>query len=61
MAFPSWTDVLEVIRQLGYRKTCASEFELSNAEDWTERADAESNVRPVRPEDGGREQDRRAA
>ncbi len=44
--FPSWTDVLEVIRLLGYRKTCSSELSLPNAEDWTEKADAPSNVRP---------------
>ncbi|MBT8484274.1 MAG: hypothetical protein HKO59_14670 [Phycisphaerales bacterium] len=45
--FPSWTDVLEVIRKLGYRKTCASELNLgSRAEDWTERADAPSGVEP---------------
>jgi hypothetical protein len=44
--FPSWTDVLEVVRLLGYRKTCASELSLRNAEDWTEAADAPSNVRP---------------
>lgn len=37
--FPTWTEVLEVIRKLGYRKTCASELNLSNAEDWTEPAD----------------------
>jgi hypothetical protein len=39
--FPSWTDVLEVIRKLGYRKTMPSELNLGGrAEDWTERADA---------------------
>jgi hypothetical protein len=43
--FPAWTDVLEVIRLLGYRKTCPSELSLPNSEDWTERADAPSNVR----------------
>ena len=36
--FPSWTEVLEVIRKLGYRKTCASELQLDNTEDWTEEA-----------------------
>lgn len=45
-AFPTWTDVLEVMRLLGYRKTTASELSLNNAEDWTEAADAASNVRP---------------
>lgn len=45
-AFPAWTDVLEVIRLLGYRKTCDSELEVRNAEDWKERADAPSRIRP---------------
>ena len=45
-AFPTWTDVLEVMRLLGYRKTTASELTLHNAEDWIEAADAASNVRP---------------
>ena len=38
--FPTWTEVLEVIRKLGYRKTCPSTLNLSNAEDWTETSDA---------------------
>lgn len=38
--FPTWTEVLEVIRKLGYRKTAASELRLDAAEDWTEPADA---------------------
>jgi len=43
--FPSWTDVLEVIRKLGYRKTMPSELNLGpRAQDWTERADAPSGV-----------------
>jgi hypothetical protein len=43
--FPTWTDVLEVIRKLGYRKTMPSELNLGKrAEDWTERADAPSGV-----------------
>ncbi len=45
-AFPTWTDVLEVIRLLGYRKTCPSEISLRRAEDWREAHDAPSNVRP---------------
>ena len=45
--YPSWTDVLEVIRLLGYRKTMPSEIKLSNAEDWLEKPDTPSNVRPV--------------
>jgi len=48
--FPSWTDVLEVVRLLGYRKTQASEVNLLGAEDWTERADAPSNVRTRTPD-----------
>lgn len=46
--FPTWTDVLEVIRLLGYRKTCRSELNLASAEDWQEAGDAASEVRPRR-------------
>lgn len=46
MTFPAWTDVLEIIRLLGYRKTCHSELDIRSAEDWTEKPDAKSNVRP---------------
>lgn len=44
--FPTWTDVLEVIRKLGYRKTMPSELKNlgANTEDWTERADADAGV-----------------
>ena len=43
--FPTWTDVLEVVRKLGYRKTLPSELNLNNkAEDWTEAADSDSGV-----------------
>ncbi|MHC4947159.1 MAG: hypothetical protein ACYTG1_02700 [Planctomycetota bacterium] len=43
--FPTWTDVLEVVRKLGYRKTMPTELRLgSQVEDWTERADAASGV-----------------
>ncbi len=45
--FPAWTDVLEVIRLLGYRKTMPLELNLSNVEDWTEAADAPSKVRSI--------------
>lgn len=48
IGFPTWSDVLEVVRLLGYRKTCASEIVLRRAEDWRERGDAPSNVRPPR-------------
>jgi hypothetical protein len=50
--FPTWTDVLEVVRLLGYRKTMPSELNLRNAEDWKEKPDAPSGVRakPGHPE-----------
>lgn len=38
--FPTWTEVLEVIRKLGYRKTCTMSIDLPQCEDWTEPADA---------------------
>ncbi|MBK7406530.1 MAG: hypothetical protein IPJ41_18525 [Phycisphaerales bacterium] len=46
--YPSWSDVLEVIRLLGYRKTTPSEISFRNAEDWTESPEAPSGVRPQR-------------
>lgn len=46
--YPTWTDVLEVIRLLGYRKTMPMELTLRNAEDWREASDTPSNVRPER-------------
>jgi hypothetical protein len=46
--FPTWTDVLEVVRLLGYRKTMPSELNLNNADDWREKADSAANVRPQR-------------
>jgi hypothetical protein len=43
--FPTWTDVLEVIRKLGYRKTMPSELNLDKrAQDWSEPANAPSGV-----------------
>jgi hypothetical protein len=43
--FPAWTDVLEIIRKLGYRKTMPSELNRgARATDWTEKADAPSGV-----------------
>lgn len=38
--FPTWTEVLEVVRKLGYRKTCAMTLEIDGAEDWSESPDA---------------------
>ena len=43
--FPTWTDVLEVVRKLGYRKTVSSKLTLSDrVKDWTEEPDAKSGV-----------------
>jgi hypothetical protein len=38
--YPTWTEVLEVIRKLGYRKTAKMSLDISGCEDWTEAADA---------------------
>lgn len=46
--YPNWTDVLEVIRLLGYRKTMPSELTLNNAEDWREAPNTPANVRTQR-------------
>ena len=44
-SFPTWTDVLEVVRRLGYRKTQTSEVRLgSKVEDWTERPNAPTGI-----------------
>lgn len=48
VTFPAWTDVIEVIRLLGYRKTCGAEISLPAAEDWLELPNTPSNVRPDR-------------
>ena len=43
--FPTWTDVLEIIRKLGYRKTMKTDLNLGpRAQDWTEKPDAPANV-----------------
>jgi len=44
--YPSWTDVLEVVRLLGYRKTAPSELVIRGTEDFTEKPTSPSNVRP---------------
>ncbi|MEM0984042.1 MAG: hypothetical protein AAGI17_08850 [Planctomycetota bacterium] len=46
VGFPSWTDVIEVIRLLGYRKVQASQLSLQGVEDWREKPDADAGVRP---------------
>lgn len=38
--YPTWTEVLEVIRKLGYRKTAPTILQLDAIEDWTEPPDA---------------------
>ena len=45
--YPTWTEVLEVIRKLGYRKTCPMQVKLDGCEDWLEEPDA-----PVAPSSG---------
>lgn len=43
--YPNWTDVLEVVRLLGYRKTLNSELNLPGVDDWSEKPDTPANVR----------------
>ena len=38
--FPTWTEVLEILRKLGYRKTQPTELDIPGADDWTEAPDA---------------------
>jgi hypothetical protein len=47
-SFPTWTDVLDVIRLLGYRKTMPMEVSLPSAEDWQEPYSSASGVRSPR-------------
>ena len=59
LTFPTWTEVLEVIRKLGYRKTMRSELNLGpRVEDWTERPDAPGGVSKATEQD---DQDTEAA
>lgn len=63
-SFPTWTDVLEVVRKLGYRKTMPSELNLGGrVEDWRERADAPTNTSKTtaEPKTDGTGDRRRAA
>ncbi len=46
--YPAWSDVLEVVRLLGYRKTQPSELRIAAAEDFREKPDAPAGVRPQR-------------
>ncbi|MEQ8317075.1 MAG: hypothetical protein RIE77_14475 [Phycisphaerales bacterium] len=45
VTFPAWSDVLEIIRLLGYRKVQKAAVDLGRAEDWTEPPEASHNVR----------------
>lgn len=45
VTFPAWSDVLEVIRLLGYRKVQPSAVNLGRAEDWTEPPESPHKVR----------------
>lgn len=49
--FPTWTEVLEVIRKLGYRKTCKMDIDLPQCEDWTEAADCPAFPPPQQADD----------
>lgn len=53
--YPTWTEVLEVIRKLGYRKTTAMQLELDGAEDWSEAPDAPTHPADIHPIDDGDE------
>jgi hypothetical protein len=52
--FPTWCDVLEVVRLLGYRKTMPNELNLRNAEDWRESPLTPANVRAPRWNENGK-------
>lgn len=54
--FPTWTEVLEVIRKLGYRKTCDMTLHLPQCEDWVEAPDAPA-FPPSQSDDPGDERD----
>lgn len=56
--YPTWTDVLEVVRLLGYRKTLESELNIPGAEDWKE---SPSSLSGVRAKPGHPESEREAA
>lgn len=51
--YPSWTEVLEVVRKLGYRKTCSMQLVLENCKDWTESPDAPFAPSPEKQPDDG--------
>ncbi len=45
--YPTWSDILEVIRLLGYRKTMPSELNLRSGEDWQEPANTPAKVKTI--------------
>ena len=50
--FPTWTEVLEILRKLGYRKTAATTLDIPGAEDWLEEPDAPAfQSAPDHPDD----------
>lgn len=53
--YPTWTEVLEIIRKLGYRKTCPTGLNLPSCEDWTEPADAPAFPPTTPPDDSSPE------
>lgn len=55
--FPTWTEILEVIRKLGYRKTSPSQLNLDNAEDWAEAPDAPAFKNPEKTADAAQGQE----
>ncbi|MEX0886417.1 MAG: hypothetical protein WD009_08265, partial [Phycisphaeraceae bacterium] len=52
--YPTWTEVLEVIRKVGYRKTAPMMVDLPAVEDWIEPADAPAFKTPEPAEDDER-------
>jgi len=48
ISYPSWTDVLEIVRLLGYRKTMPCQLTLPNVEDWREPPNTPAGVRTSR-------------
>jgi hypothetical protein len=60
--FPTWTDVIEIIRKLGYRKTMATEINLGpRAQDWCEKPDAPTGVCKEAPSDSDETEFRKAS
>ena len=49
--FPTWTEVLEVLRKLGYRKTQPTELDIPGADDWTETPDSAAFITTVDADD----------